>query len=179
MRIHLWLLANLIFFSTLNAMHAQNWETPIIKGYGKIVDYENAEMLPDSTKTYKILFHIKSAQEREGVNQGLWKIARLINLMGSHGVDKDHLKIVAVVSGGATPFVLSEKAYKAQYDKSNPNLDLLSQLKLQEVKILVCGQALAKHHIEVDTDLNEYINLTLSSLIAIPSYQMEGYVLMF
>lgn len=162
-----------------NTMKAQNWETPIIEGYGKIVLYEKAQNKPDPSKEYKIIFHIKNGKEREGVNEGLWKIARLINLMGSYEVPPDHLKIVAIISGTATPVVLTEDEHVKRENSTNPNLDLLSKLKQHHVKILVCGQALGKHKIDADKDLNPYIELTTSALIAIPMYQMEGYMPMF
>ncbi|WP_027126382.1 DsrE family protein [Gelidibacter mesophilus] len=169
----------LILLLTQSTMNAQNWETPIIEGYGKIVHYDNAQNKPDPSKVYKIIFHIKEGKEREAVNEGLWKIARLINLMGSYKVPQENLKIVAIVSGTATPFVLTDKAHQLRAHRDNPNLDLLSKLKNHDVKILVCGQALAKHKIEAEDDLNPYIEITTSALVAIPSYQMEGYMPMF
>lgn len=173
------LIAVLLTLFIQTTMNAQNWETPIIEGYGKVVHYDAAENQPDPSKEYKIIFHIKDGKEREGVNEGLWKIARLINLMGSYNVPGDNLKVVAVISGTATPLVLTESEHEKREERSNPNLDLLSKLKQHHVKILVCGQALAKHKIDTDGDLNAYIGITTSALIAIPIYQMEGYVPMF
>lgn len=160
-------------------MYAQNWETPIIKGYGKIVHYDQARHIPDPSKDYKIILHIKDGKEREGVNEGLWKIARLINLMGSYGVPNENLNIVAIISGTATTLVLADPEHHNRTGRSNPNLDLLDQLKLYQVELLVCGQALAKHKIDATNDLLPYIQITTSALVAIPTYQMEGYVPMF
>lgn len=171
--------AVLLTFFIQNTMNAQDWETPIIEGYGKIVHYDNAQNKPDPSKEYKIIFHIKDGKEREGVNEGLWKIARLINLMGSYKVAQDHLKIVALISGTATPLVLNDMEHKMREDRMNPNLDLLNKLKQHDVKILVCGQALGKHKIDGDKDLNPHIEVTVSALTAIPAYQMEGYLPMF
>lgn len=162
-----------------NTMNAQDWETPIIDGYGKIVHYDAAENKPDPSKEYKIIFHIKEGKEREDVNQGLWKVARLINLMGRNDVPQDSLKIVVIISGTATPIVLTENEHVKREERSNPNLDLLRKLKQHEVKILVCGQALAKHKIDPNGDLNAYVGITTSALTAIPIYQMEGYIPMF
>ncbi len=172
-------LAVLLTLFIQNTMKAQNWETPIIEGYGKIVHYEQAQNKPDPSKEYKIIFHIKDGKEREGVNEGLWKIARLINLMGSYKVPQDHLKIVAVISGTATPVVLTQDEHQKRQQTANPNLDLLSKLKEYHVKILVCGQALGKHKIDPERDLNQYVEVTVSALTAIPIYQMEGYMPMF
>ena len=172
-------LAVIITLFIQNAMNAQNWETPIIEGYGKIVHYENAQNKPDPSKEYKVIFHIKDGKEREGVNEGLWKIARLLNLMGKYKVPKDQLKVVAIISGTATPAVLTDEEHKIREDRRNPNLDLLSKLKQHNVRILVCGQALAKHKIDADKHLNPQVELTVSALTAIPIYQMEGYMPIF
>ena len=179
MKITIKLLAVLSIVFIQNTMNAQNWETPIIEGYGKIVHYKNAQDQPDPSKEYKIIFHIKDGKEREGVNDGLWIIARLINLMGSYKVPAENLKIVAIISGTATPTVLTDEQHYKLEDRNNPNLDLLSKLKQHHVKILVCGQALAKHKIDADHDLNPYFEVTVSALTAMPIYQMEGYVPMF
>lgn len=162
-----------------NNMQAQQWETPIIEGYGKIVHYEQAQNQPDPSKEYKIMFHIKDGKEREGVNEGLWKVARLINLMGSYKVPQGHLKIVLIISGTATPLVLQDETYQKHNHKPNPNLDLIEKLIQYDAKILVCGQALAKHNYDVDTDLNPHIGVTVSALTAIPFFEMEGYFSMF
>ena len=160
-------------------MKAQDWKTPIIEGYGKIVHYEEAQDPPDSTKMYKVLFHIKDGKEREGVNEGLWKIARLINVMGDYRVPKENLHIVAVISGTATPLVLTEVDHQKREKRSNPNLDLLEKLESHNVKLLVCGQALAKHGINPETDMNKFVGITPSALSAIPIYQMQGFAPMF
>lgn len=179
MKTTLTLTITLVMLILSHHMKAQNWETPIIEGYGKIVHYDKAQHKPDPSKDYKIIFHIKDGKERENVNEGLWKIARLINLMGSYKVPKDNMKIVAVISGTATPLVLTADEHEKRENRTNPNLDLLNQLKAHNVTILVCGQALGKHKIDAEKDLTPHIELTTSALVAIPSYQMEGYVPMF
>lgn len=159
-------------------MNAQQWKTPTIQGYGKIVDYENVAVKPDPKQEYKVFFHITSAKEREGVNESLWKIARLINLLENGGVPKENIKIAAVVSGPATDITLSEEMFLKRNNKPNPNLDLMAKLNNYGVPIHLCGQAAAKHKINPDRDLNPYIKLTLSALIDIPTYSMLGYTIM-
>jgi len=160
-------------------MNAQEWQTPIINGYGKIKDYKDASLQPDKHKEYKILFHITSDKEKEGVNAALWHIARQINLLGVSGVPKQNVNIVAVISGPATPMVLSDAAYKKKFSKTNPNLDLMQKLTDYGVQIEVCGQAAAENDIDPYKELNAYTQLTLSALIDIPTYQMRGYSVMF
>lgn len=161
------------------SMNAQDWKTPTIEGYGRIAEYENVAIKPDSTKEYKLLFHITSDREREGVNNSLWKMARLINLLENGGVPKKNIHVVGVISGPATPITLNEKAYTKKMQKENPNLDLMKKLTDYGAVIHLCGQAAAENDIDPNTDLNPYTKLTLSALIDIPIYQMEGYVVMF
>lgn len=160
-------------------MNAQNWKTPTIEGYGRIADFENVAIAPDSSLDYKVLFHITNDKEKEGVNTSLWKIARLINLLENGGVPKKNIHIAAVISGPVTNITLSEKAYIEKEGKPNPNLDLMKKLSDYGVAIHLCGQAAAEHKIDPKTDLNPYTKLTLSALIDIPTYQMQGYTVMY
>lgn len=158
-------------------MKAQEWRTPIIKGYGKIVNYENAAIKPNPELEYKYFFHITKAKEREGVNDLLWKIARTINLLEDSGVPKKNIKIAAVISGDAYPIAFSKEAYVKRYNKENPNLDLIDKLTNYGVSINFCGQTVAGKKIDSETELNTNIKLTLSALIDITTYQMQGYTI--
>ncbi|MEO8934573.1 MAG: DsrE family protein, partial [Xanthomarina sp.] len=150
-----------------------------IEGYGRIVDYENAVIKPDPTAQYKLLFHITTDQEREGVNVALWKIARIINLLENGGVPKKNIHVAAVVSGLATPIVLTKDVYLNKMGKPNPNLDLIDKLVEYGVALNFCGQAAAERDVDPETELNPRIKLTLSALIDIPTYQMQGYSIIF
>lgn len=167
-----------LIFISLN-MSSQDWKTPTIEGYGRITEYKDAVIKPDSTKEYKILFHITSDKEREGVNSGLWKMARLINLLADGGVPQKNIHVVGVISGPATLVTLTEEEYMKREDKSNPNLDLMKKLTNYGAVVHLCGQAAAEHDVDPEKDLNSYTTLTLSALIDIPYYQMQGYVVMF
>ncbi|MDO6806665.1 hypothetical protein Q4595_29670, partial [Wenyingzhuangia sp. 1_MG-2023] len=70
----------LLFFGSQTT--AQEWKKPIIKEYGRIKYYRDAEILPNKHLEYKIIFDIKDAKEKDGVNKVLWHIARQINLLG-------------------------------------------------------------------------------------------------
>ncbi|HEA30243.1 MAG TPA: hypothetical protein ENH91_09650, partial [Leeuwenhoekiella sp.] len=167
----------LVFFLTiltLNFAAAQEWQTPVIDGYGKVKYFKDAGIQPEKDKEYKILYHLTSKNEKEGVNAGLWHIARQVNLFGVTGVPSQNVKIVAVISGPDTDIVMSDDAYMKRYQKKNPNLDLMKKLTDYGVKIEVCGQAAAEHNIDPYSELNKYTDFTLSALIDIPTYQMQG-----
>lgn len=161
------------------SMNAQEWKTPVIEGYGKIAQFDKVAIKPDPAKEYKLLFHITSENEREGVNASLWKMARVINLLEGGGVPHENIHVVGVINGAATPITLSEEAHLKRMDKPNPNLDLMKKLSDYGAVIHLCGQAAAEKDIDPETELNPYTKLTLSALIDIPFYQMEGYLVMF
>lgn len=159
-------------------MSAQEWKTPTIDGYGRIKDYKDAVIHPDKNSEYKVFFNITTSTEREGVNVSLWKIARLINLLESAGVQKKDIHIAAAISGPATPIVLTESAYLDKMKKTNPNLDLMKKLTEYGVQIHLCGQAAGEQNVNPETELNPYTTLTLSALIDILHYDQLGYTVM-
>lgn len=169
------LLLSFTFF--MNTTFAQTWETPAIQGYGKVKYFKNAALQPDITKEYKILFHVTSSLETEGVNNQLWHIARQINVLSIAGVPNKNIKIAAVISGGATSIALNNEEYKRLNNKDNPNLDLEKKLNDFGVKLYVCGQAIASLGVN-ENNINEYNIFTLSGLSDIPILQQQGYILM-
>lgn len=159
--------------------YSQEWQTPVIDGYGRIKDFKDADVQPDTNATYKILYHLTADKQKDGVNVDLWHIARQVNLLGISGVPKENVHIVAVISGAATKLVMSEDAYQKKFNEPNPDLDIIQKLSEYGVEIEVCGQALAEHDIDHKTEVNQQIKFTLSALIDIPTYQMKGYTVMF
>lgn len=161
-----------------NKAIAQEWTNPVIKNYGKIKYYKDVAMQPDRHMDYKIVFNITTDKEIDGVNAGLWKMARTINLLRAGGVKERNIHLVGVIHGGATPTVLTDEAYQKTKGRPNPNLDILKVLKEHGVQLHVCGQAVAKANIDPDTEINKYITFSLSALIDIPTFQLKGYALM-
>ncbi|WP_419211976.1 DsrE family protein [Maribacter sp. X9] len=156
---------------------AQEWTTPIIEGYGKITELKEVAVQPDVSMDYKIVFDVKDDREMEGINIGLFKIARMINLLGAGGISPDKVHIVAAIHGGATFAVLNDNKYQEKYEKSNPNTEVLQLLKDYGVELLVCGQATASRKI-MKKDLNSNVEVALSAMMVLANYQLQGYSLM-
>lgn len=159
-----------------STLMAQEWETPIIEGHGKIKSFTDVAVQPDASLEYKLVFDITSDSEMDGVNKGLWKIARLINMLGSSGIPSDKVHIVAAIHGGATFATLNDTKHKEKYDKVNPNTELLGLLKDYGVELYVCSQATAARNITAD-DLNPNTELALSAMTVLSNYQLKGYAL--
>lgn len=158
-------------------MNAQEWTTPIIEGYGRIKQFNDIAAQPDTSLQYNIVFDVKDDRELDGVNVGLFKIARLINMLGTGGVSQDKIHIVAAVHGGATFAALNDQKYKEKYNKANPNTELLQLLHDYGVEIYVCAQATASRGISAD-DLNDNTELGLSAMMVLANYELKGYALM-
>lgn len=138
----------------------------------------HAAYQPDPAATYKVVFSVSKASDKPAqINAALDHVARAVNLYVSTGVPLDHLKFVAVVSGGATPIVLDDAHYKAQFGTANPNLAVIAQLRKAGVDVAVCGQAMAEHHYD-DAWAAKGVTLTLSALTTITELQQRGYALM-
>ena len=171
-------LATLVFFLlAVSSATAQEWETPVIKGYGKIKNFKDAAVQPDNTLDYNLVFDIKDAQEKEGVNAGLFKIARTINMLGAAKIAPEKIKIVAALHGEATFIALNEEKYQEKYAKANPNQELIHLLDEFGVELFVCAQATAAKNIS-EKDLNPDTKLALSALSVLAIYQLKGYIFM-
>lgn len=166
-----------VVFLAIFQIEAQEWETPIIEGYGKIKYVEDAEVQPDKILQYNLVFDLKYGKEKEGVNTGLFKIARTLNMLGVAGVPAKNINIVAAIHGDATFIVLNEEKYQEKYGKSNPNLELMKLLQDRGVKLFVCSQATASRNID-DEHMNPYVQSALSALSVLSNYQLKGYIFM-
>ena len=152
------------------------WQTPIIS-YGAVVELPDAAVQLSPKKTYNVLFHAaQAAKQPDQVIPGLERAARFLNLAALAKVPKGNINIVVTVQGKATISVLSDKAYRERQGRSNPNLDLLAQLKDLGVKIFVCGQALAHHKLDAGL-VSSDVDVAVAGLTVLAQYQMDGYVL--
>lgn len=156
---------------------AQEWITPVIEGYGKITELNDAAAQPNASMEYKIVFDVKDDRELDGINIGLFKIARMINLLGAGGIKPEKVHIVAAIHGGASFAVLNEAKYQEKNEKPNPNTEVLQLLKDYGVELLVCGQATASRGI-MKEDLNTNVEVATSAMLVLANYQLKGYVIM-
>lgn len=159
------------------SLYSQEWQTPLLKGYGEIKYFDQAAQQPDPKSEYKLIFDIKSDQLKNGVNKSLWIIARIMNLLHVGKVPPANVKIVAAIHGEASYIVLEDISYKEKFGKLNPNLDLIEKLEEQGVSIFICLQALASRKISVN-DIHPSVTQAISAMAVVTNYQLKGYKLM-
>ena len=153
------------------------WSTPTIHGFGKIHYVADAAYRPDPAKTYKMVFALtKGPKSPDQVNGALDHVARTVNMYVAAGVPLDHLKIVAVAAGPATPIVLDNAHYRAKFGVDNPNLPLIRQLRKAGVEVSVCAQAMGEHHFQYGWS-RMTVTLALSGLTTVTALQQQGYAL--
>lgn len=159
------------------ALHAQDWQYPVIKGYGGAVAIPDAAVQPRKDLEYKVIFDLTGGAEKpDEVNPGLERIARFINVYDLAGIPPRKLKLVVSVTGPATPAILDGEHYRARFHVENPNLGLIEQLAKAGVRFYVCGQALAGMRVDPSW-VNPYVTRALSALTVVPTYELQGYVL--
>lgn len=154
------------------------WVTPVVEGFGKIVEAPKATLQPSADEVHQIVFSVSSDSTLpDGTNANLWRTARAVNVYGSAGVEQENRDFVVIVHGGATKAIMSQEASRAANGEGNPNLELIAALQNAGVQIMVCSQAAASHGID-ETMLAPGVQMTLSALSAIPLLQSQGYSLM-
>ena len=169
-----------IFISIIiisNYTNAQEWETPIIKGYGEVKYFDQAASQLNKQLEYKLIFDIKGNQVKNGVNKGLWTIARTLNLFELSGIPSKKIELVASIHGEATFITLNNNAYRDKFGRDNPNLNLIKQLKENRVELYVCSQATASRKIN-NRDLNINVIPALSGIAVLANHLLQGFTLM-
>lgn len=155
---------------------SQVWQYPVIQHEGGVVPLPKAALQPDPLETYKVVFNLTKNGESGKVNSGLAHVARAVNVFALAGVKPSHRKFVVVIHGAATDIVTTNKEYHRRTGHDNPNVDLIHALRTNGVKLYVCGQALAEHHIAHDK-VNPDITLSLSALSDLVILEHQGYAL--
>ena len=169
-----------IFISIIiisNYTNAQEWETPIIKGYGEVKYFDQAASQLNKQLEYKLIFDIKSNQVKNGVNKGLWTIARTLNLFELSGIPRKKIELVASIHGEATFITLNSNAYQDKFGRDNPNSNIIQQLNDNGVKLYVCSQATSSRNIN-NGDLNINVIPALSGIAVLSNHLLRGFILM-
>lgn len=169
-----------IFISIIiisNYTNAQEWETPIIKGYGEVKYFDQAASQLNKQLEYKLIFDIKSNQVKNGVNKGLWTIARTLNLFELSGIPSKKIEIVASIHGEATFITLNSNAYQDKFGRDNPNSNIIQQLNESGVKLYVCSQATSSRNIN-NGDLNMNVIPAISGIAVLSNHLLQGFTLM-
>lgn len=157
------------------ASHAQTKVNPVIKNFGTITEVPFSLENPDPTLNYKIVVEVSTEHTKpEQVHEFFEKVAAVVNLHALAGVPANKRKIVMVIHGPASLYVLNNAAYQLKYHMDNPNIPLFKELEAAGVKLLVCGQSLNKRNVK-PSEIAQEIKPALSAITTLTYYQLKGY----
>jgi intracellular sulfur oxidation DsrE/DsrF family protein len=127
----------------------------------------------------KLAFDISAAtpdSSRDKANSGLLEAMRILNLHVAAGVPKEKLDVVIVFHGPAAMSFLNDENYNKRFKMNNPNMSLVSQLKDNGVKFVVCGQTMAFRNFTLDV-FSPGTMKAYSARTAIADLQQRGYAM--
>ena len=154
---------------------AQQKAFPIIKNFGGVYYITEATVRADKDLNYKMVIDVVTPGPTSlDLCEGLNNIARLMNLHGVNGVQKEQLDIVAAIHGDATYAVLKDPAYQRLFGRPNPNVDLIRELTIAGVQLTVCGQSLIARGVAPKDVLRE-VQVATSMLTTVSVCQAKGY----
>ena len=158
--------------------YGQKYKTktgPVFEDFGAVYAIEDADLLLDTDKNYKVIFDVYTDDKKpDNMNPLINTVARFMNMHGQNGFAASQMDIVVVLHGAATKNALSEKAFKKEFKTKHPNTELIEALVDKNVKIYVCGQSLMSKGYEAK-NISEDVKISLSALTALVKYQSEGF----
>lgn len=161
----------------LKAQEVERKMGPVIKDFGPVFSVENPDFTTDTSKVYKVIFDIHNTPEDPvKVNQMLNTLARFLNMHAQAGVPLKNLKVAGVFHNKATHDVLNDAGYQAKYGATNPNLPLLQALEDAGAELYICGQSIGARGVD-RSQIDDTVEVALSAMTVILSYQMDGYQL--
>jgi ubiquinone/menaquinone biosynthesis C-methylase UbiE/intracellular sulfur oxidation DsrE/DsrF family protein len=163
----------LVEFTKSSSPGLRALEFPVVAGFGGIVPLRAAAEPPRTGA--KVVFEITADSSPEGVNKGLERAARLLNLYGSAGLSASDVKIALALHGEATKAVLVDSFYGVRFGvESNPNLPLIRELKKAGVEVFVCRQALNTRGF-AESAVAPDVTIAAAALTVVMNKQAEGY----
>lgn len=165
---------NILFILSICVCSAQRTGV-IVEEYGKVYPVENPDNEFEKNKKYKVIFDIYTDSPKSDMdNPMLKKVARYLQIHIQKGVPKENIKVTVLLHGLATKNVLTDKAYKKQFNIDNPNTELLRTLKNSGVVLFVPEDSLADEGY-ASKDKSYNVRIATSALTELEWHQNNGY----
>jgi len=152
--------------------------SPVIKEADGFVILKDAKMQPDKKRVYKAIYDAtKAAKDPSQIIPALNMAGSELNALGVCSIPLSNAKFVVVFHGDAINGILDDQHYRTKYGVSNPNLEVLAELKKAGVQLFVCGQNLVAENIDPKI-ISKNVTIASDALIVLMSYQNDGFALM-
>lgn len=147
-------------------------EFPRIAGHGAVVQLADAAHQPRPGT--KLIIDITKGSKPEELNSAIEKVAKYLNIYAAGGAEPAAAEFAVIFHGDATLAVLNPDAYREEFGKENPNLELLHKLHEAGVELYVCGQTLISKGSSPD-DVAVFVDTAVSALTVVVNLQADGY----
>ena len=169
------LLVTLLISATSTAQVNHAPAIPEADGYTVI---PGAKINPDKKRIYRAIYDAtKAAKDASQLVSALNMAGSELNGLAVCKIPLTHAKFVVVFHGAAINAILDDAHYKEKFGVSNPNLNVLAELKKSGVKLFVCGQNLLAENIDSKI-ISPDVMVASDALIVLMTYQNDGYALM-
>lgn len=150
----------------------------MVEQFGGIYEIPGSEN-PDPDIEYKLVIDLKTLQtDKNSINGGLNNVARMMNLHGLGGVQKENMSVIVVAHGEATEAILNHDGYERKNGISqNPNVELMNALKEAGAELFVCGQSLIGRGFP-QSEVYQEVTIGLSMLTVVTEHMHKGYQLL-
>lgn len=147
---------------------------PVIEGFGPVFAVPDADFAPKDAQ-YRLVFDVaEGAPNPEDVNRRIVTLARFLNMHAQAGVPRENMHLALVLHGSAGKDALDNAGFRERFGVDNPNLPLLEALSAAGVEILLCGQTAYSRGLP-KSELAKPVQLALSAMTALATYQADGY----
>lgn len=148
----------------------------LVPDFGAYKDIADPFQKPDPKLRYKVVFDVSQAARIPGaVHQGLERVARMVNLLGHHGVKMQPGDIVVTIHGQAAKTALTAAAFAKRFNgETNPDAELIKQLTAAGVSVRLCGQSMMSAGF-ARIELNPDVKVDVAAITTIATLQLRGY----
>lgn len=161
----------------IGGMQAQNIIYPAIQGYGGVIEVPFETIKPDPNESYKFVIEISNRIDDKKEVAGILDYAsRMYNLHIYAGVPKENIDLAIVIFSGATPISLSNEEYQKRFEVTNPNAEVLEEMKRNGIRLIVCGQSMMKQGL-VPEMIFPGVEMAVSRFTATSDLMKKGYQL--
>jgi len=169
-------LISILAVGLFNTVHAEDM---LIEGYDAGRDYPGAQLTPDASTEYKVVFDMVVEDDNlDDPYPMLPLVARYVNTLGKLGVPAENRKIAIVMHRGSGLIGLKNEEFKARNNgKDNPNIDLIRKLHAAGVEFHLCGQGVLAREVD-EADLLDEIQVDYWALTTLVELGRQGYVIL-
>ena len=150
---------------------------PVVKNFGPVFTPPKSAYNLATDENYKVSMDVsRTGDFPEDRNRSIESAARFLNMHARNGIEPGNIEFALIVHGPATKDLLTDEAYQARYEETNPNTAMLQELQQAGVRIYLCSQSAAYKKFAWD-EFNPAVTIALSAMTAHVRLQQEGYTL--